>query len=89
MIEAAKKEKFYPELERELNSLKTKIESNKANDLYRFKKEIIWLLEEQIAFHYSLTEGAAKISLSRDPEVLEAKKLLTDPGSYKKHLAPL
>jgi carboxyl-terminal processing protease len=62
---------------------------NKANDLLRFKKEIVWILEEQIAFHYSMSEGAAKISLSRDPEVQEAKKLLNDPGNYKKHLAPL
>jgi carboxyl-terminal processing protease len=89
LIEAARKEKFYPDMEKELSSLKTKIESNKANDLLRFKNEIVWLLEEQIAFHYSLTEGAAKISLSRDPEVLEAKKMLNDLGSYKKHLAPL
>lgn len=89
LIEAAKKEKFYPEMEKELNSLKSKIESNKANDLLRFKKEIVWILEEQIAFHYSLTEGAAKISLSRDPEVQEAKKMLSDLGTYKKHLSPM
>jgi carboxyl-terminal processing protease len=89
LIEAAKKEKFYPEMEKELSSLKAKIESNKANDLVRFKKEIVWILEEQIAFHYQLTEGAARISLSRDPEVQEAKKVLNDLGNYKKHLAPL
>ncbi len=89
LIEAAKKEKFYPEMEKELNSLKAKIESNKSNDLLRFKKEIVWLLEEQIAFHYALSEGAARISLARDPEVLESKKLLNDLVSYKKYLAPL
>jgi carboxyl-terminal processing protease len=89
LIEAAKKEKFYPDMERELNSLKAKIESNKSNDLVRFKKEITWLLEEQIAFHYAMSEGAAKISLSRDPEVLESKRILSDPTSYKKYLAPL
>ncbi|HEY0654514.1 MAG TPA: S41 family peptidase [Chryseosolibacter sp.] len=89
LIEAAKKEKFYPELEKDLNNLKARIEANKSNDLLRFKKEIVWLLEEQIAFHYQLTEGAARISLSRDPEVQEAKKVLSDLSNYKKHLAPL
>ncbi|HEY0744985.1 MAG TPA: S41 family peptidase [Chryseosolibacter sp.] len=89
LIEAAKKEKFYSEVEKDLQNLKAKIESNKSNDLMRFKKEIVWLLEEQIAFHYALSEGAARISLSRDPEVLESKKLLNDPISYKKYLAPL
>jgi carboxyl-terminal processing protease len=89
LIESAKKEKFYPEMEKELNSVREKVEANKANDLFRFKREIVWILEEQIAFHYALTEGAARISLSRDPEVLEAMKILNDPMNYKKHLAPL
>jgi carboxyl-terminal processing protease len=89
LIEAAKKEKFYSEMEKELNYLKAKIEVNKANDILRFKTEISALLEEQIAFHYQLAEGAARISLSRDPEVQEAKKVLNNLGNYKKHLAPL
>lgn len=88
LVEAAKKEKFYPELEDELTSLKNKVEANKSNELHRFKSEIKSLLEEQIAFHYGLTEGQAEISLARDPEILEAKKVLNDPGTYKKILSP-
>jgi carboxyl-terminal processing protease len=88
LVEAARREKFYPELEHELNSLKNKIEANKSNDLLRFKTEIAALLEEQIAFHYALIQGQAEVSISRDREVQEAKKVLNDPLLYKKTLEP-
>jgi carboxyl-terminal processing protease len=88
LMEAARREKFYSELEGELNSLKNKIEANKANDLFRFKGEIASLLEEQIAFHYGLGHGQAEISIARDQEVQEAKKVLNDPAGYKKILSP-
>jgi carboxyl-terminal processing protease len=88
LMEAARKEKFYSELEDELASLKNKIEANKASDLVRFKPEIKALLEEQIAFHYALSDGQSEVSTARDPEVLEAKKVLNDPSTYKKILLP-
>ena len=53
LIDAAKQERYYPELEGQLNGLKSKIEAVKASDLSRFKNEIKDILEEQIAFHYS------------------------------------
>jgi carboxyl-terminal processing protease len=88
LIEAAKNERFYPEVEAELNRLKAKIESNKDNDLLRFKTEISQLLEEQIAFHYSLTEGQAEVSMAHDSEIMEAKKVLLDQAAYKNILSP-
>jgi carboxyl-terminal processing protease len=88
LVEAARKERFYPELEAELSSLKSKIEANKANDLLRFKDEIVEILEEQIAFHYGLSQGQAEVSVTRDREVQEAKIVLNDPLLYKKILQP-
>jgi carboxyl-terminal processing protease len=88
LIEAARKERFYPELETELTNLKTKVEANKANDLFRFKDEITELLEEQIAFHYELGNGLAEVSLAKDKEIQQAKKVLNDPAVYKKILSP-
>jgi carboxyl-terminal processing protease len=88
LIEAAKTERFYPEVEAELNRLKIKIESNKDSDLIRFKPEISQLLEEQIAFHYSLIEGQAEVSMTHDAEIMEAKKVLLDQASYKNILSP-
>jgi carboxyl-terminal processing protease len=88
LIETAKQERYYSELESQLNNLRHTIETSKSTDLMRFKSEIAMLLEENIAFDYELNEGQAAISLHRDKTVLEARKILNDPVAYKKILAP-
>jgi carboxyl-terminal processing protease len=88
LIETAKQERYYTELEGQLNSLRSKIEVSKSTDLMKFKGEITGMLEEQIAFNYELNEGQAMISLSRDKVVLEAVKVLNDSAAYKKILSP-
>jgi carboxyl-terminal processing protease len=87
LMEAARKERFYPELENELVTLKSKIEANKANELLRFKTEISELLQQQIAFHYELEKGLAEVSLHQDREIQEAKRILGDSMRYKKILS--
>jgi carboxyl-terminal processing protease len=88
LIETAKQERYYTELEGQLNSLRSKIEVSKSTDLMKFKDEITAMLEEQIAFNYELNEGQAMISLNRDKVVLEAVKVLNDPAAYKRILSP-
>lgn len=88
LIAAAKEEKYYPDLEGQLNQLKTRIEVAKSMDLSRFKKEIKEILEEQIAFHYALNEGQASVSLTRDNTIVEARKILNDTEAYHKILTP-
>ena len=88
LIETAKQERYYSELEMQLNSLKNKIEVSKSSDLMRFKDEISIILEENIAFDYDLNEGQAAISLNRDKAVLEARRILNDEVAYKKILSP-
>ena len=87
MIDAAKQEKYYPELEAQLNALKAKIENSKQDDLVRFRPEIKQVLEEQIGFAYDLNEGQADISLQRDNAVFAAQKVLHDRSTYMKLLA--
>jgi carboxyl-terminal processing protease len=87
LIEAAKNEKFFPELEGQLNTLKTKIEAAKTDDLNRFKPEIKEILEEQIAFNFGLNEGQAQISLTRDKAVLVAQKLLSNGNEHSRILS--
>ncbi len=89
LIETAKHERMYPDLEIYLDGLKNKIEANKTSDYIRFKNEIREILEEQIAFHYDLEEGRAKISLPRDKDVIEAKKVLNDTSAYHKIFSPI
>lgn len=88
LIKAAKEERYFPEIESQLNDLKKRIETSKASDLTRFKKEISEVLEQQIAFHYALSEGEAAVSLSRDKAVIEAVKILGDANRYKATLTP-
>jgi carboxyl-terminal processing protease len=88
LIAAAKQERYYGELESQLNDLKKKIETNKASDLVRFKKEISEILVQQIAFHYALAEGQATTSLSNDPTVIQAVKVLGDNNQYRSLLSP-
>ena len=86
MIEAAKKDSYYAALKDDLQSLKNKIAVNKSDDLFRFREQISLYLEEQIAFHYGLSEGQAEISLAKNREIVEAKKVLADLMNYKKVL---
>jgi carboxyl-terminal processing protease len=86
LIEVAKEERYYTEMESQLSGLKNKVEALKATDLMRFKGEIVEMLEEQIGFHYGLNEGQAAVSIHRDQTILEARKLLNDAGTYHKTL---
>lgn len=88
LVETAKKEKYYSEMESQLTSLKSKVDAGKAADFTRFKSEIVKILEEQIAFHYAQNEGQMEMSLQQDHAVIEARKLLQTPDSYQKILLP-
>ncbi len=88
LIEAAKQERYYNEVEAPLSDLKKRIEANKTSDLIRFKKEISEIIEQQIAFHYNLAEGQATVSLDDDPTVSQAIRVLNDNNQYKSTLAP-
>ncbi len=88
LTESARNEKYFTDLDPVLKSLRAKIEAAKNADLLRFKSEIRQELEEQIAFHYGLSEGIALISIDRDKTILEARKVLRDMVTYRKILTP-
>jgi carboxyl-terminal processing protease len=88
LVETAKKEGYYSQLDDELKGLKNKIESTKATELLTYKKEILEILQEQIAFHYALNEGHAEVSLRHDKAILDARKILQDSLIYSKLLSP-
>jgi len=88
LLEAAKQERYYDDLESQLNVLKSKVEALKSNDMVKFRGEIVEILEEQIAFHYALADGQAAVSLNRDKTILEARKMLNNLEAYYNILAP-
>ena len=88
LIATAKSERYYDELQSNLNTLQTKIEQNHSTYLTRFRSEIQQILEDEIAFHYGLNKGKSEVSLARDKEIAEAKRILNDAASYQKLLMP-
>jgi carboxyl-terminal processing protease len=89
LIETAKNERLYADLEIYLDGLRSKIDANKSSDYIRFKNEIKALLEEQIAFHYHLETGRAQVSLPRDQDIIAAKKVLKDTAAYDRLIHPI
>ncbi len=88
LITSAKNERYYDDLKVSLTELQNKIGQYRTTDLSRLRAEISSILEEEIGFHYQLIAGQVEVSLARDPEILEAKKLLADLSAYKKILSP-
>src|SRR5258708_2643874 len=87
LIASAKGEKYYDQLQSSLFDLKNKIVQARGNDLVRFKSEIGRVLEEEIAFHYLLSHGQVDVSIDPDPEILPAKKMLSDQTKYHQLLS--
>jgi carboxyl-terminal processing protease len=88
LVTTAKHERYYNELQNNLDILQSKIQQNHSLYLERFRSEIQIILEEEIAFHYALNKGKSEVSLTRDKEIAEAKKVLHDTGVYQKLLTP-
>ncbi len=88
LIASAKAERHYDDLKPSLTELQNKINDYHTADLTRLRMEISSLLEEEIGFHYQLGIGQVEVSLSRDQEIQEAKKILADIVAYKKILSP-
>ena len=88
LIASAKKERYYDDLQSPLKELKTRMEQNKSAAFIKFKPELSRILEEEIAFHYRMSKGQIEVSLNRDNEILEAKRLLSNPVEFKKLLSP-
>lgn len=88
LMASAKSERYFKELEPQLRQLQKQIEEYKLNELHLYRSEIKMLLEQQIAFHYNLSEGQAAVTLKNDEAVLKAGDLLSDLVAYKKALTP-
>ncbi len=88
LSEAAKRERFYPDLEASLKEINKRIEQSHQTSWTKFKPEVSALLEQQIAFHYKLHAGQAEVSLQADKELKAALDLLNNSQQYRKLLAP-
>lgn len=77
--EDATNEKYYESIQAEYEALLNKMNSNKKDDMMRFKAEIKQFIEEEIASRFEFQKGRIETALKYDKDVAEAKKLLADP----------
>lgn len=86
LIENAKKENYYFEIEALIRNLESKVKHNKESDLITFKEQIKSILEENIVSRYFLISGEIEASLDNDTDLQEAIKVLDDFDRYHKIL---
>jgi len=83
---SAKKEKYFDQIQNQLNALKSKMSHSKDADMKTFQTEIRGLLEQEIAGHYYLQKGLKEASFSTDPEIKTALDLFKDMSKYERIL---
>ncbi|PCJ23395.1 MAG: peptidase S41 [Flavobacteriales bacterium] len=84
---ATKNDKYFDDIKMEYEALKNKLNHNKKGDLYKFKDEIKYILEGEIASRYYYQIGQIEVSLKHDPVLDEAIKTLNNQKLYKSILA--
>lgn len=87
--EDASNEKYYESIKAEYEALVNKMNSNKKDDLMRFKPEIKQFIEEEIVARFQFQKGRIETALRYDAEVIEAKKLLGDNPKMKSILTTI
>lgn len=86
--EAAKDEKHDATFEAALQTLEENLAASKANDLSKYKKEIKYLLEREIAARYYYLEGRIANGLDNDDEYKKAVELINNLTEYQAILTP-
>ncbi len=80
-------EKYFDNIKAEYDDLKKKIETNKKEDLTKYKPEIKDFLEEEIASRYYYQSGRLESSLRDDNELKDAIRVVNDQDLYKSILS--
>lgn len=79
----AKTEKYFEDSKTEFAALKESLKTDKAEDMKRFKEEMIELLENEIASRYYYQNGRVEVALKRDPYIASTIEVLKDQVRYK------
>ncbi|MTI31327.1 S41 family peptidase [Xanthovirga aplysinae] len=86
LIESAKTEQYFDDIEEQILALERKVHHNKESDLVKFREQVQEILEEEIVARYFLQKGLIEASFKYDIEIREALKLLEDDSRYRKVL---
>jgi carboxyl-terminal processing protease len=78
----AEGEKYLADLKDHLESISSKMEESKNNDIERFKPEISEFLEMEIATRYFYQKGKIETTIKHDEEIAKAIDVLNDIEAY-------
>lgn len=84
---AAKKEKYYDKIKKNIDLLEADVKHNKEKDLKQFDEEIRSLLEGRIVETYYLMKGTFEASFDDDVQLKAAINVLNDHDQYQQLLA--
>ncbi len=86
LVEIAKKEKYYSNIQDKIAELRMEVHHNKERDLRQFSDEIKKVLEEEIASRYYLRKGRTEAGFRIDPQLQEAIEVLNNTHQYEELL---
>lgn len=81
--ETAEKEKTFAAISGDYETMKKSMMHDKTKDLYKEKKQIKGILEEEIASRYTLGAGRIEASFKNDEEIAKAVEVLNDEAKLK------
>lgn len=84
--EVAADEESYDQAKEEFEALMEKLQPSKANDLQKYKDEIVPVLEDEIVGRYYYQKGRILHGLEKDAFIKESIEILNDLARYKKVL---
>ncbi len=79
----AEKENQFTAIAADYDVMKQAMKQDKKKDLYKEKKQIKGILEEEIASRYTLNAGRVEAGFKNDPEIAKAVEVLNDNGKIK------
>ncbi len=83
LVKIAQIEGYYDGAKAEFDALEAKLKHDVGHDVERNKDVIRQMLEQDIISAYQYQEGAMIIGLRSDRQLLEAKRLLSNPEEYQ------
>lgn len=86
--EAATEEKYFDAVKVHYDAIAKKLEHDKEQDIINNKKEIVTVLENEIAGRYYYAYGKVKKSYQNDAEVAKAIEIIGNPTEYSELLTP-
>lgn len=84
--EKAKKERYYQDLQSQIDQIGELLKENRKKDLYNFKDQIKGLLEQDIASRYYMEKGITEVEFKYDADISKSIEVLNNPTEYKKKL---